>query len=498
MLKRWIDLSLAVLLYLTVLIYQGYLYGVSDQSQILPCIWAQDHPGAYPKDHYVQTYLHSPVNERTIFHFAFRYLGYAHPWVVWIWHAVLSVTLIWAWVKMCGFFIKNPGFRFLTIALILTLGFHTHTGSNEIYYNAVVPSLAAKAFGSWALYYWLTAQSWKWSIWLVIATLLQPLVGLQLFLLTALASLVDYLLHRAHRTMPWRESIAYMVAIAPWLFLLIRHNGGHQDPKGFFDIIHFRLSHHFFASSFGWFNLLLMAGFATMTCILYKQKMKWFFILATAGCFVYEAFVEWYHIPVVLYTQWWKTTIWIEAFALIAIGAYLNKWFSEYRVWKKYPLLIPALFIILVGLYRLGGWLGTMPEYMFPWSASNSPEVDISLQAEKLTPPDALFVIPLDLSAFRWYSKRSNYVDYKAMLHQEAFLKDWYARLQQIYQYGIAEQQGGFDIRNFSRYLLEEPSPMSVAYWKKLGITHIISTGANARDLELVGKNERYFIYKLQ
>ena len=483
---------------MAVVLYQGYQYGVSDQSQILPCIWAQDHPGAYAKDHYVQTYLNSPVNERTIFHFMFRYLGYANPWITWLWHAFLSIALFLAWIRIASFFIKNAGFQWLALALVVTLGFHTHTGSNEIYYNSVVPSLAAKALGTWALYYWLTRKQLHCSLLLLAATLLQPLVGLQLFLLTAVATSVDYLLHRKEKTWPWKAIGIYVVLVAPWMYLLIRNNGGGNDPKTFFDIIHFRLSHHFFASAFGWQHLLLGFGFASLAVSFFKEKLRWFFLTAILGCILYEIGVELYQWPIALYTQWWKTTIWIETFAFIALGVYLERLVGSRRILNKYPILIPILFVIAVWVYRLSGLFSYTPEYMFPWAKTLSPEVDISLKAREVTGEDALFILPIQLTAFRWYSKRSNYVDYKAMLHQERFLKEWYARIGNIYQYGIEEQKAGFDIRNFSRYLFEEPSHMSLGYWKKLGITHFISTAPALLDVDLVAHNGKYYIYRLR
>ena len=90
---QWLEVIAALLLYATVLIYQGYQYGDGDQSQILPCLYAQDHPSAYAGDHYVQAYLHGKINERSIFHLLFRYLGYNQPWITWIWHLLLGTVL---------------------------------------------------------------------------------------------------------------------------------------------------------------------------------------------------------------------------------------------------------------------------------------------------------------------------------------------------------------------------------------------------------------------
>jgi len=156
------------------------------------------------------------------------------------------------------------------------------------------------------------------------------------------------------------------------------------------------------------------------------------------------------------------------------------------------------LILLVVCAYRLNGHIGTKPEYTLPWTTTISDEVDISEQAGKLTPDSAVFIIPVDFTAFRWYSKRSTYVDYKAMFHQEEFLTEWYQRIQNIYAYSLKEKEAGFDIHIFSASLLEEPSSISIDYWRSIGITHIISTASEIKTLKIVGQNGTYFIYSLQ
>jgi hypothetical protein len=494
---QWKEWLIAISLYAVALLYQGYLYGSGDQTQILPPIWAQDHPEAYTTDHYVQAYNKSPVDERTVFHFLFRFLGYANPWIVLVWHVVLSVALFTAWLRISAFFIKSKVIQWIAIALVVTIGFHTNTGSNEIYYPTVVPSLAAKALASWAIYYWLTVQYMRGTILLIVATFIQPLVGLQVFLITTLASVADLIQTRKFKLFEWKPLITYLVAIAPWLTLLIVNNGGHEDAKHFFSIIQFRLSHHFFASAFGWHHLAITAAFAAITIYYFKQKLKWFFIFILIGCLVYEAGVEWQHSPVILYSQWWKTTLWIEVFAMVALGAYFDKELLRYKWFTKTQIALPILFILAVGFYRLSGRFHHGIQYMVPWASQVSDEVDIAQQALQVTPDNAVFIIPIEMTAFRWYSKRNLYVDYKAMLHQESFLYDWYKRLQDVYQFGIKEKEGGFEIHNFSFYLLDDPSPLSIDQWKQMGITHIISTRAGLKGFTLLGSNETYFLYKI-
>ncbi len=493
----WLDLLTAIVLYTTVLVYQGYQYGQSDQSQILPCLYAQDHPGTYADDQYVSSYLKAKVNERTVFHFLFRHLGYQHPWIVFIWHIILGSSLLLAWLKITSLGIRHKGYQYVAVASIFIIGYHTSVGSNELYYNMVIPSLAAKAIGSWAIYYWLKQKYIWWIALLAIAGFLQPLVGLQLFLLTFLATIIYYLHHRKTKEIPWKILSLYFLFTIPWIYLLSQHNGGTTQPDRFMDIMEFRLAHHFFPGSFGWIHLMVFVVFALFTIRFYKQRLKWFMLTIVLGCIAYTIGVEVYGQPLALYTQWWKTTIWLEAFAFIAAAVTLEKSWSSPKLFTKYSMVIPFVILILVSTYRLSGWFGEKPEYMLPWTTVKSDAVDISEKAAALTPENAVFIVPVDFTAFRWYAKRSMYVDYKALFHQEEFLLEWSKRIENIYAYGLKEKQGGFDIHVFSKALLEEPTLISIDYWRSIGITHILSTSKDIKTLPLIYSNKTYSIYSL-
>ncbi|MEP6795225.1 MAG: DUF6798 domain-containing protein [Saprospiraceae bacterium] len=487
----------ALILYATILVYQGYQYGQGDQTQILPCLWAQDHQGAFVQDHYVQQYLSSGTNERTIFHFLLRHLGYDQPWLVWIWHAISAIALIVAWISIASIFIKNKVLAWLSIGMILTLGFHTSTGSNELYYNLFIPSLPAKALASWAFYCWLKEKYLRWSLLLILAGYLQPLVGLQIFMLTGLVLVLDKILKSNSKLIPWRFILVYIMASIPWYYALAKNNGGHTDAVAFMNIMEFRLSHHFFASYFGWFNLLLGALFALICILFYSGKLKWIFITIVIGCVGYEVGVELWRWPIILYTQWWKTTIWMEAFAFVAVFALIEKIDFLHHLSRRMNLLIPLLLLTFVCIYRLSGLFGAKPDYMFPWTTLKTEDVEISEMAKQLTPENSVFIVPPDLTAFRWYSKRSLYVDYKAMIHNETFLKDWYERIGSVYDYDLESKKSGVDFSLQAAEILSSPSSEMIAKWKNSGITHLISSAASIHGLELIWQNHGFSLFKI-
>jgi hypothetical protein len=318
-----------------------------------------------------------------------------------------------------------------------------------------------------------------------------------LFLITAFALLLARLLEKAPRIVPWRWLLIYTVFILPWFYLLFKNNGGHADPGHFMDIMSFRLSHHFFPGSFGWFNLFLFGIMSIITIRFYRHRLRFFMVLIVIGCVLYTIGVEVLYQPVILYSQWFKTTIWLEAFAVLAIFVGLEKWLNKFERLSNYWVAVPVILLLLVGTYRLTGWFGALPQYMFPNTEKRSAEVDISEQAQLVTEVDAVFIVPIDFTAFRWYAKRNLYVDYKALFHSEDFLNAWYDRIGEIYAYGIEEQHAGFDLRIFSEELLNNPSRISIDYWRSLGITHFVSTNSSIPGLSVIAGNEKYFIYSL-
>jgi hypothetical protein len=495
--NNFLHLLAALILYATVIIYQGYQYGQSDQSQILPVLHAQDHPSSYPNDHYIKAFLQSDVNERTMFHFLLHHAGYANPWAVISWHALFSVTLILAWIFIASFYIRNNALRWICIGLILTIGFHTSTGSNEIYYNQLIPSLPAKALASWGIYFWLRKWYWPWSVLLILAGYLQPLVGLQVFIICSGALIMHHWFVKEKLSIPWKPGFVYMLATLPWIIILMIHNGGHTDPKGFMDIIEFRLSHHFFASAFSSFDIILLMLFCTAGIYFYRDQTRWLILLAIGGCILYEIFVELLGSAVILYSQWWKVTIWVESFAFIAICAFLEEKLKMKRLFAKYSIILPILLLAAIAFYRLSGMFGPSPVYMAPLSNSASDEVDISIKAFHRTPENAIFIIPPELSAFRWYSRRSTYVDYKAMLHQEAFLREWYQRLFQAYPVSQNENMTGKKFLLEASNTMKDPDDILIREWKSLGVTHFIARPSAVSTAELIDSNKNYAIYKI-
>lgn len=496
-LKKILPASISVLLlYGMVIIYQGYTYGIHDQSQILPVIYANVHPDHYTQDFYVQSYLSAGITERTVFHFLYRWLGYSSPWLTFFWHLVASFSLILGLLKVASLLIRNAVFQILAIGVLLTIAFHFSLGGNELYYPSLIPSLCAKSLCIWGIYYWLKRKYMLWAGFLIGATLLHPLAGLQVFLITTLSLFSNAILHRNFKITPLKSIGLYSLLCLPWIGMLLLNNGDGGDPEFFKEVLEFRLAHHFIPSSFpisSWIFTTLMSVIAMTT---FRGNIRRFCFIIVAGCFIYFVLYENFNWIKITYSQWYKATIWLEFFGVIALFRQLEKPFYDVKWIRKVGFAVPVLLISIVALYRFTDKDVTSPAYDLPWKKTMDPRIQVSLLAKDISPIDAQFVVPYDMSEFSWYSKRSQYINYKAMLHQEPFLREWYRRMQLIYQYNLSDQKAGFKFSNFANTVFNRPAHESIMLWKQLGITHFICRSSMIEGKEAIGAAPPYYIFE--
>lgn len=496
-LKKILPATASVLvLYAMVIVYQGYTYGIHDQSEILPVIYSMAHQGYYPLDLYVQSYLDAGVTERTVFQFIYRWVGYSSPWVTFFWHLVVSCSLILGLLKIASLLIRNAFFQILAIGVLLTLGHHFSLGGNELYYSSLTPGLCAKSLAVWGIYYWLKRNYMLWSVFLILSTYLQPVTGLQVLLITSMSLVAGAVLHSNFKTFPLKAWAIYVVLCTPWLLLLYLNNGISGDPAFFKKIIEFRLSNHFIPTKFSISGWLFTIAMALISMAAFKGNIRRFCFIIVAGCFLYFILyknLNWVHVT---YSHWYNTTIWIEFFGIVALFRLMEKPVYDKKWIRKTGIVMPVFLLLLVSLYRFQLKPESNPQYSLPWFKDITPEVQISLLAKDLTQRDALFVAPYDLTAFSWYSKRSLYVNYRSMMSHEPFLRNWYDRMQQVYQYRAEDQEAGFKFSNFANAVFSTPAHESIMVWKQSGITHFICKTPNIEGKNPLGASPPYYIYE--
>ncbi len=509
----WIRLFMALVLYGCLLVFHGYIFGYGDQIEIVPVLYQMDHPGVYPHDFYIQHILDKPIHERWFFVHAIHVMHLFHPWSFFLMHLFFSVLLIMGLDRLASMIIEAPITRWTAILFILLISYNINLGGNELWYNSLIPSVAAKAFAAWAIYF-AFLKNWKWAVpMFILVTFVQPLVGIQVILLSFLAALPiskeDFWKQVKIQLVPY---LITFLCVLPWLYLLYReHSSGGISDALLFEIIEFRLPHHFFPEYFSKKGYVLLPFLALVGIVVYRVKQTCFSRLigwVIIGCLVYVLGVEVFHWPVFLSTQWFKSTIWVKAFGFFALFHLIEQWlelkkqtypgvYSLYQQkWLKIAVPVIALFCLVAIRQMDIGFMENRP-YDFPWHDDKTPEKEICLTAGELSNQDDVFIVPPDFSMFKWYSKRNSYVDYKAMIHHKDVLAEWYQRVRVVYGMDLSGRNSAQTLEGAYTDFVTGADENVIGSWRKAGIDFIIVPVGLSLELSEVVRNDRYVIYRL-
>jgi hypothetical protein len=272
----------------------------------------------------------------------------------------------------------------------------------------------------------------------------------------------------------------------------------------FFDIMKFRAAHHYFPNYFGWWNWLFLSLIFLYAFGISMLQLQRLFAYIILGCVVYVVGAFVFHLQPPLSMQWFSTTVWLKTFALIILMRELEELTLHY----EYGHLVEANSLILNVLMTAA--LACAPfiypplspfkqkSYDLPFWKNTAPEVRIAEIAKQNTSPDALFLVPMDVSAFRYWSERNTFVDFKAANHQQNAFVEWYGRMFLVYQLSVSNRIEKADLNfvgntNFRNMDAERIKNLA----KTTGVTHILTFKDAVLSFPKVGENEKYVIYKI-
>jgi len=150
-------------------------------------------------------------------------------------------------------YIKQEALKWLTILILFGPLYKINLGGNELYYNMVISSFVAKVFGVWAVYYYLKSKKALSIIFILIATIVHPTVGSQLFIIIVFSMFFTYL-KKGKGSISAIDILSiglFMIFAGGYIYLLLRavHDYG-IERNLYFDIFEFRVPHHFFPNYF--------------------------------------------------------------------------------------------------------------------------------------------------------------------------------------------------------------------------------------------------------
>lgn len=492
----------AVIMYLFLVITHGYVFGHQDLIEVLSYLNYLEDPSLYAGDFYIQNITARVPNERWMFVQVLHFFNISSPWSFLVSHFIVSVCLLTGMLKTAQFFLKDRLFSFVAVLATVFVFYRINLGGNELYYNTLTASLTAKTLGIWSIYLFLKDNRITSFLLLIPASLIHPIAGLQLFMLFTGILGVEFIRQGFpfSKIKEYWPILAYLATAGVWLYLLEKQfSGGELSNAAFFEIINFRLAHHFIPSAFGLKNYMILGTVFLIAWIYYWRKntvVFWFFNFAILGLIVYAIGVEVFKHSLFLSTQWFKTTIWLKFFGMVALSGIALDLFDKYLP-KLKQWLLPGFGIAFLGLTVF--LIIKVPQrhptsFDMPWSGDYNDELAITKLAKNETTKSAVFITPTYFTHLKYYGKRSTYVDYKAMVHHKSALPQWLERITAVYQ-----QQGTQkSLDGLSGKSLQLPvSASDVEALQAKGITHMITDSLLESNAKLLGQKGKYYLYEL-
>lgn len=458
---------LFVSFYIILILVHGYTFGSNDQIDFMPYARHLQDPGLYPRDFYIQC-MTDHFNERWLLAHFIAFIPYpAWPISFLVIHAVCTLLLIAGLYQFSHNFIDNKIVSWWVVCITLIFLYHIHLGGNELYYNMVCGSLIAKAVGVWALWF---SYSSRWTLSAILSGIsiyFHPVAGIQLFMLSIFFAIPPD---------RWKMTSLVFILAFPYLYSLYTQLGHGLASKDFVIIMKFRNPHHFFPEYFGIKNYLILVPVflsGLYACHHYNKTIFKGLSFLLGGCLVYCILLQIYP-SLIIKTQWFKTTIWVKYFSVLFIMKYLyNSWIQNRM---SSGLLSGAMIMILFVFVFIKRQKTQNGEgyFQLPWNQL-SPEKMEAIQYKQSTKKDDVFLVPPSMTAFKYYSERSQWVDWKAIPHYGPCLEEWKKRIE--IAYGLDFQKpgdvNGYIPRSINHLkMLSKYDPDSL---KAMGVQYIVS-----------------------
>ena len=498
-----VSLLLIPSLYVALIAAHGYRFGDEDMTETLSyALFLRDNT-LFPADFYIQSLAQQPLNERFPFALILSLFGSHLEWSCFLMHGAITLICLLGWYKLVKHFVKDPFLQILFFLISFFLLYGVNLGGNEVYYYYLVPGALAKSIAIWTL--WALIKR-KWNVFfllLIAVTFIQPLVGIQLFLLGSIS--IIPIRHSNFLSSPrtWLPGIlCFIFTAGVWIAILFFQDFIHDhqsDAIPYADLIESRLAHHFFPSYFdkqGYFILIPLFILGTVIWAKNDRLLFFFFILSLLGSLVYYISVEWLQINFLLKSQWFKTTIWLKPLSVLALIYFVDQKL-QVRISVVFSLLMLASIVSLAFIQLDQGRFLKGRPYHFPTAEYKNPEMTLAERAREILPHDACLVTPPYITGFRFFSRRSLYIDYKSNLHSRAYLSEAYRRRKQIYNIDVQTRREGQNMALTGNMNYHQLKTHNFRALKGYGVTHCVVESSISLDLPLILQNELFKIYTL-
>jgi hypothetical protein len=500
-----------LLIYAALISVWGYTIGHGNSIQLTPYLLYLNDTDLYSNDFFIQNATKNLPNERSFFIWFLQPFAGFLEWPLFILHAIFTIALIVALVKIAQHFLKNYWWSVAAVLLLLFPFLYHTIGLNEMYAGEFNSNFVADTFVAWAIWWMLQQKVYRTYIAIILATLMHPLAGLHSFLLVSGVFLFQALYEKKYAAIYKTYLLPVLLYLATAgvfiVYLQLRLSDAEWDEASFFQaFVVFRNAHHYIPTAFSKSDILMLTPLMLLVpLVFYKRSLPIFIfsIIIITGCIAYCAIVLNINSGTVATAQWFKTTIWLEWFGVISLLLVLQVLFEKFK-WLLLQKWMPALVL----LFSIAWVLFVFPTpkimqeqitYEFPFYKKYTPEIDIAEQALQVTDKDALFITPCSVDELKYYGRRSAVVDYKALTHSKSFIRDWTSRFNDVYSVDpLTSKVISFDAMRLADEHYRQLNTEKVSeLQKKYGITHILMYNTTSLPYKTVAANEVYTIYEL-
>jgi hypothetical protein len=494
-------------IYILIIGRWGYELGRDDQIQALGYAEMISDSSLFTTDYYLQNIDKVKPNERYVFSYFLSFFTGNAPFYMLLLHYATSLLLFFGIFKIASIFIKNKVLIWLSILTLFIPLYLYYLGSCELYYPNFFVSIFVKTIAVWGIYLFLKKEYFYSYLVFIIATFFHQVVGLQLFIILTGVLLLGKIVYKLR--IDWFKIglfiLIYIVTSGIWMIILKQKfdSGFAGDNQQFFDIIFkFRLPHHYLPSTFLAKYWLVEGSLIIVGLIYFYKKSKaiyLFFITVILGLIIYTIGVEGFNYINITAFQWFKTTMWLEMFSVIALFGFIEKHLpilqnAKFKITFNIGLFLSAIIVIIMILFFKEN-IPFKVRYDFGTQYQDDANVDIAVQIRILTEKDALFVHPQNYIELRYYAKRNSFVDYKIMPLRKHEIMIWWERLSYVYGYNYKDTKiNKLDFANeYYKSLKEE----DFEKLKKYGVQYILTFKDHNLNFPVLCQNDEYIVYSL-
>ncbi len=453
-------LGYACLVAAVFLFVRGYQFNTNDQAEHLPQVYQMLDAELYPNDYFVNA-TNSIFTVRHYYEklvlFVAQTIGL--DWGLFILTFCCIALMAYSFSRIAEELFNERWALILAPILAMFIFYGFTVGGNHIMYSSFISSSLAKGISAFGLLQFVQNKRIFSGLILGIATLFQPLVGLQLFLILGG---IELLLHRNLK----QTGLFAISFLAVASFILIptfarQFGGGTVDfDKEFYSEIlyRFRNHHHYLPSLFPATHYIKFFGLLGLGMLSYyltrphdRELYLGFVSLGLLGMLVYWLGLEHLGFLQIGKVQWFKTTVWISAFSSIMVAGLLGQLLSGFISLSKLKqsLLPISLLFFLLFIFAITNSKYLPKSYQHKFMVGNRVYTDLEKMhfwIEQNTPKHVSVLVSPDNNAFPCQAKRSMPVHFQAIIHEPDFMLPWYDVFKEIYGVSL-ENQERIDVR---------------------------------------------------